>query len=61
MPKRRRRQPSVTLARMAMVPAGMTARYFAASLSAQHGDRLSNADIKTIAEEEFENNPKLAW
>lgn len=41
------------------VPDGMTARYFAATLSAQHGDRLSNADIKKIAEAEFGENPDL--
>lgn len=41
------------------VPNGMTARYFAATLSSAHGDRLSNADIKAIAEEEFESNPKI--
>jgi hypothetical protein len=41
------------------IPDGMTARYYAASLSSQHGDRLSNADIKVIAEAEFEDNPKL--
>lgn len=39
------------------VPGGMTARYFAASLSSQHGDRLSNADLKNIAEADFECNP----
>lgn len=46
------------------VPVGMSARYYAATLSAQHGDRLSNGDIKKIAEIEFEENPKLdptAW
>lgn len=46
------------------IPSGMSARYFAASLSAKHGDRLSNGDLKKIAEAEFEQNPKLdptAW
>jgi len=41
------------------VPDGMSAKYFAASMSVRHGDRLSNADIKALAEEEFEANPKL--
>jgi len=41
------------------VPEGMTALYYAASLSSQHGDRLSNGDLKKIAEAEFEANPKL--
>lgn len=46
------------------VPAGMTTKYYAATLSARHGDRLSNADIKAIAEAEFERDPRLdpkAW
>lgn len=41
------------------VPKGMTPRYYAATLSAQHGDRLSNADLKVIAEAEFEDNPNI--
>lgn len=41
------------------VPNGMSAKYYAASLSARHGDRLSNADIKEIAEAEFEQNPQI--
>jgi DNA modification methylase len=41
------------------VPDGMSAKYYAASLSARHGDRLSNADIKEIAEGEFEADPQL--
>lgn len=41
------------------IPAGMSAKYYAATLSARHGDRLSNADIKEIAESEFEQNPQL--
>jgi len=41
------------------VPEGMTKKYFAATLSAKHGDRLSNADIKQIAIEEFEADPTL--
>ena len=41
------------------VPEGMTKKYFAATLSAKHGDRLSNADIKEIALEEFEADPTL--
>jgi len=46
------------------VPEGMSAKYFAATLSARHGDRMANADLKTLAETEFEENPKLdptAW
>jgi len=41
------------------IPDGMSARYYAATLSARHGDRLSNADIKEIAEAEFEADPQL--
>lgn len=41
------------------VPEGMTPKYFAGTLSAKHGDRLSNSDIKEMAEVEFEANPKL--
>src|SRR5688572_24225903 len=41
------------------IPDGMSAKYYAASLSARHGDRLSNADIKEIAEAEFEADPQL--
>lgn len=36
------------------VPEGMTAKYYAAMLSARHGDRMSNSDLKSLAEEEFE-------
>lgn len=36
------------------VPDGMTAKYYAAVLSARHGDRMSNSDLKSLAEEEFE-------
>lgn len=39
------------------VPDGMSARYFAATLSARHGDRMSNADLKALAREEFEDDP----
>jgi DNA-binding NarL/FixJ family response regulator len=41
-------------AEMHEVPHGMTAKYYAAILSARHGDRMSNTDLKTLAEEEFE-------
>lgn len=46
------------------VPEGMTAKYYAATLSARHGDRMSNADLKELAREEFEADPALnvsAW
>jgi DNA modification methylase len=42
------------------VPEGMSAKYYAATLSAAHGDRVSNADLKALAEEEFEANPSLS-
>lgn len=42
-----------------VIPTGMTAKYYAASLSVRHGDRLSNGDLKEIAEAEFEQNPQL--
>lgn len=60
----KRAERSVILAQEREVPEGMTAKYFAATLSARHGDRLSNADLKEIAIAEFEDNPKLdvqAW
>lgn len=41
------------------VPEGMTARYYAATLSARHGDRMSNGDLKALAEAEFEADPTL--
>ena len=41
------------------VPDDMSAKYFAATLSARHGDRLCNADIKTLAEIEFEADPTI--
>ena len=41
-------------AEMHDVPEGMTAKYYAAILSARHGDRMSNSDLKALAEEEFE-------
>jgi len=41
------------------VPKGMTVKYYAATQSSQHGDRLSNADLKVLAEEEFEADSKL--
>lgn len=41
------------------VPEGMTAKYYAATLSSRHGDRMSNADLKALAEEEFEADDTL--
>jgi len=41
------------------IPKGMTAKYYAASLSCQHGDRVSNADLKALALAEFEANAEL--
>jgi hypothetical protein len=41
------------------VPQGMSARYYAATLSARHGDRMSNADLKELAEAEFEADPAM--
>jgi hypothetical protein len=41
------------------IPEGMSARYFAATLSARHGDRMSNADLKALAEVEFKADPTL--
>ena len=44
------------------IPDGMSAKYYAATLSSRHGDRMSNADLKALAEEEFdvENMPDVA-
>ncbi len=41
-----------------MVPEGMSAKYYAALLSSRHGDRISNAELKDIAIEDFEADPK---
>ena len=41
-----------------VVPEGMTPKRYAATLSARHGDRLSNADLKALAVEECEADPK---
>lgn len=41
------------------VPDGMSARYFAATLSARHGDRMSNGDLKALARVEFEADPAV--
>ena len=35
------------------VPDGMNAKHYAATLSSRHGDRMSNADLKGLALEEF--------
>ena len=51
-------------AREVTIPDGQSAKYFAATLSATHGLRLSNRDVKTLAEEDFERDPSLdpeAW
>lgn len=48
------------LAEWHVVPEGMTPKYYAATLSAAHGDRLSNADLRALAEEEFEANPGMS-
>lgn len=36
------------------IPEGMTAKHYAAKLSSRHGDRMSNADLKALALEEFD-------
>lgn len=41
-----------------MIPDGMSAKRYAAKLSARHGDRMSNADLKALAIEECEADPK---
>lgn len=40
------------------VPEGVPVKLFAASLSARHGDRLENADIKTLVREVYTDNPE---
>lgn len=40
------------------IPEGMSAKRYAAMLSARHGDRMSNADLKALALEEAESDPK---
>jgi len=37
----------------------MSPKYYAATLSAAHGDRLTNEDLRALAEEEFRANPAL--
>ena len=57
-------KPSDVRAEWHVVPEGMSARYYAATLSAGHGIRISNAELKAIAEEEFEADRQLdptAW
>jgi hypothetical protein len=39
---------------MVSVPGGVSAKHFAATLSSRHGDRMSNADLKELAIEEFD-------
>ena len=39
------------------VPEGMSAKYYAATLSASHGDRMSYSDLKALAVEEFTADP----
>lgn len=41
------------------IPAGLTPKHYAAVLSSRHGDRISNAELKALAREEFESNPEL--
>jgi transcriptional regulator with XRE-family HTH domain len=41
------------------IPEGMSPKYYAATLSAAHGDRLTNEDLRALAEEEFRANPAL--
>ncbi len=41
------------------VPKGMTIKYYAATLSSRHGDRLNNKDLEALAREEFTNNPGI--
>lgn len=41
-----------------VVPEGMSPKRYAATLSARHGDRMSNADLKALAIEEAEADPK---
>lgn len=40
------------------IPEGLSAKRYAARLSARHGDRMSNADLKALAIEECEADPK---
>jgi hypothetical protein len=40
------------------VPEGVSPKRYAATLSARHGDRMSNADLKALALEECEADPK---
>lgn len=41
------------------IPEGCSVKYYAATLSSSHGDRLTNADLKALAEQEFESNAEL--
>lgn len=41
-----------------VVPDGVSAKRYAAKLSARHGDRMSNADLKALAIEDCESDPK---
>ena len=42
-----------------VIPEGMSKRYYAATLSARHGDRLKNSDVEELAKAEFEADPSI--
>ena len=43
----------------AAIPEGVPVKLYAASLSARHGDRLSNSDTKSLVREVYANNPEF--
>lgn len=43
-----------------VVPAGLPAKLYAASLSARHGDRIDRDDLKSVARETIEANPSFS-
>jgi DNA methylase len=54
----KRAEVSTVPAEWHTVPDGVSAKRYAAMLSARHGDRMSNADLKALALEECEADPK---
>lgn len=51
-------RPDIAVERRS-VPGGFTAKLFAASLSARHGDRMANGDLRDVVREAYIANPEM--
>lgn len=51
----KKRGAATIAAEIVKLPSGMSAKYYAATLSSRHGDRMSNSDLKALAIEEYES------